>query len=1505
MRRALALLGLLLAPAAAWADPISLVAALAPYIGGAAAAAAVTYAGQALLVGLYVYGAARARRKARAAQAKARAEYNASLQDRSVTALQALPTWRIVPGRCITGGDIHAIFTTDKTGYREDGTTYTRPDALKHLVIVFADQEIKAFHEFFLDGVAVGPLDGNGYCTGGEFYSARTDSRIAYLESDGTVTVAQPVVSVLNAYVQTGYGEYYDVTDVSGSISLASGNTVINGPANAIVNYLVQADLGSVRIQQHLGTASQAVDSYLNGILPSKWTSTDRLLGKAYIVLTLDLENQRFQGAPPGITADISGRKVYDPRKDSTVAGGSGSQRNNDASTWAWSDNPALAVRDYITAEWGVAAAQADVNEAYVIAAANACDARSSAAAQSKADTVTASASADTITFAAEQPYTVGDGVRFTSTGTLPGGLSAGTTYYLVRGRDLLNYGLATSVANAYAGTTLDITSAGTGTHTCTFYDYATYKCNGAFNVQDGQREAVLDDLCESMGGNAWEGAQWEVVAAAWTATVMDLGDDDLAGQIEIVQADTPLEQLCNGVRGTFIPAGKSVPVEFDNYSNATFVADDGQEHWDDIALPFVDTRFRARNLCRIRVETGRNGQIIRYPAKLKAWPLQRGDRVRVSSTEYGLSLKTYRVTDWQDAPTAVILTLQEDDSAAYDLADAATSDATPNTGLGSPWVVQAIGTLTCTSGLDTGLQGADGSWRPRVKVSWPAATDPYLADGAGRVVIAWRGPRSLEGLRQEVPSDAITAYLDGVREGDPLVIEAAYRNGVGAYGPPSFAAHTVAITQSAGGYGSLTLVTHGTAGAVAVVGNSVRKIASGGAWNAGVHSKASIAGACRAVTVAGEINRARVLALNSDPTTDAGYAGLDYAIYLRADAVLEIYESGTSAGTFGAYASGDVIEIVYTGPVVTYKRNGTALRTIAVALSLSLSLDSSLYDTGATLTNLGFEALTPKPAQYRLSTYGAGVTSPPADVTGALVNAEAGATVRAGARSYLLARISRTTGLPTFSQVYDVYASSSNAASLVTDLDATDSSSIVVVWGYDEPLANRLTSGLEDALYKHGASRQVFGASDFRYRSAYILIGIGQCGEGQGWEAYRGATDNAADAYLQVGFIVTTAGELIVNGASYTPGAQSLPPGVSGNLLANSSCEFDTDSNGMPDSWAAYNSGTVGTVTYSINSGGVAGSKYLTVSATNLGTGTGDEAGARQIVDLTGLQNQPIAFSTYAQGGGSGAPDMRLYVDYYSAAGGTGTIVGTTYQTWPSLDSAWRRFVHYSRVPSGAVSCRAYCWMEARKSAAGAAAMNFDAVQFEVSTMATGYAPRLEAPGAVGTDQIVPGANTNAPVETSIADDFDDATTAEGPFNTYRTYEDGDGLRAIGSITPFGTSRVNIVVTGAVRIHCGSTSATVADITIKLRNGTTVIDEAFGRFGVVTRYDPVGTGKSVEIPVSLSWQGDLSAATTFNIDVVVTCYQSDGSTVAPFNTGSNGGYVLFNVKSTIVNYKR
>ncbi len=59
-------------------------------------------------------------------------------------------------------------------------------------------------------------------------------------------------------------------------------------------------------------------------------------------------------------------------------------------------------------------------------------------------------------------PYTR---VQLTTTGTLPAGLSLATDYYVIKVTDLTCQ-LATSYANAVAGTAINITDAGTGTHT-------------------------------------------------------------------------------------------------------------------------------------------------------------------------------------------------------------------------------------------------------------------------------------------------------------------------------------------------------------------------------------------------------------------------------------------------------------------------------------------------------------------------------------------------------------------------------------------------------------------------------------------------------------------------------------------------------------------------------------------------------------------------------------------------------------------------------------------------------------------------------------------------------------------------------------------------------------------------------------------------------------------------------------------------------------------------------
>ncbi len=76
--------------------------------------------------------------------------------------------------------------------------------------------------------------------------------------------------------------------------------------------------------------------------------------------------------------------------------------------------------------------------------------------------TCTANAGTDIITIS--KSFTVGMAVKFTTTGTLPAPLAAGTTYYVsyVSGSSIK---VATTLANAIAGTNVDITDTGTGTH--------------------------------------------------------------------------------------------------------------------------------------------------------------------------------------------------------------------------------------------------------------------------------------------------------------------------------------------------------------------------------------------------------------------------------------------------------------------------------------------------------------------------------------------------------------------------------------------------------------------------------------------------------------------------------------------------------------------------------------------------------------------------------------------------------------------------------------------------------------------------------------------------------------------------------------------------------------------------------------------------------------------------------------------------------------------------------
>jgi hypothetical protein len=134
------------------------------------------------------------------------------------------------------------------------------------------------------------------------------------------------------------------------------------------------------------GTAGNAIN------ISARMGSTRRYTGLAYVHLRYKLTGNSKKTDSPfaqSITTRITirgkGALLYDPRLDSTVAGGSGSHRADDQTTWTWSDdhcrNPALALLWYllgykidgmIAVGKGIPPARIDL-ESFAVAA-NICD---------------------------------------------------------------------------------------------------------------------------------------------------------------------------------------------------------------------------------------------------------------------------------------------------------------------------------------------------------------------------------------------------------------------------------------------------------------------------------------------------------------------------------------------------------------------------------------------------------------------------------------------------------------------------------------------------------------------------------------------------------------------------------------------------------------------------------------------------------------------------------------------------------------------------------------------------------------------------------------------------------------------------------------------------------------------------------------------------------------------------------------------------------------------------
>jgi hypothetical protein len=247
-----------------------------------------------LAVGAYIYGNAQQRR----AKRRARDEYNAGLQDRTITRVATEAPHVYIYGQARVGSAIVAIFTKgDKDQY-------------KYLVCVHAAHECEAIDEIYIASKPLGTLDGSGLPVGGAYYRPQTNYANPVIHGSASFTVP-PGTDFSSIIINDGERSF-----------TVSGNTVtVDGWAGEeyAAYYVYTSNVSTVRVSKHLGTSTDGADAMLLAEVGDQWPATAVLRGFCYTVVRLDLNQPEFQGGIPAVEVLIRGKKVLDPRTGITA----------------------------------------------------------------------------------------------------------------------------------------------------------------------------------------------------------------------------------------------------------------------------------------------------------------------------------------------------------------------------------------------------------------------------------------------------------------------------------------------------------------------------------------------------------------------------------------------------------------------------------------------------------------------------------------------------------------------------------------------------------------------------------------------------------------------------------------------------------------------------------------------------------------------------------------------------------------------------------------------------------------------------------------------------------------------------------------------------------------------------------------------------------------------------------------------------------------------------------
>ena len=168
-----------------------------------------------------------------------------------------------------------------------------------------------------------------------------------------TIEINGVPISDTKVFRQGYYAGSDKISSGAGSLNTASQLGNVNSKTSSGRSGLDPSKRYRMVFNAHHGADDQTVDPMLNASQSTKFTSNHRLRGIAYIAASFEYDTKGMFTSVPELTVVVKGRKLYDPRLDGSITGGTGTHRIADKTTYEWSNNAALTLLDYMHQDYG------------------------------------------------------------------------------------------------------------------------------------------------------------------------------------------------------------------------------------------------------------------------------------------------------------------------------------------------------------------------------------------------------------------------------------------------------------------------------------------------------------------------------------------------------------------------------------------------------------------------------------------------------------------------------------------------------------------------------------------------------------------------------------------------------------------------------------------------------------------------------------------------------------------------------------------------------------------------------------------------------------------------------------------------------------------------------------------------------------------------------------------------------------------------------------------------